>query len=101
MAGNTEVDRASPWSGLITAAELAGMIQAGDPVSILECWRLANLTGMRPTYRVTCRGATVSLEDELSDHMIAGQPAPAPSGVCSSMPADVESDTMCRSAHDD
>lgn len=39
---------------LITAAELAGMIQAGDPVSILDVrWR--NLTGMRPTYRVTCR----------------------------------------------
>lgn len=41
---------------LITAAELAGMIQAGDPVSSWMCaGGLMNLTGMRPTYRVTCR----------------------------------------------
>lgn len=41
---------------LITAAELAGMIQAGDPVSILDVrWRLDEPDGMRPTYRVTCR----------------------------------------------
>ncbi|AMC64556.1 thiosulfate sulfurtransferase SseB [Mycobacterium tuberculosis variant africanum] len=86
---------------LITAAELAGMIQAGDPVSILDVrWRLDEPDGHAAYLQGHLPGAVfVSLEDELSDHTIAGRGRhPLPSGrVCKPPSADAESDTMCRS----
>jgi thiosulfate/3-mercaptopyruvate sulfurtransferase len=68
---------------LITAIELADLIQAGDPVSILDVrWRLDEPDG-RPAYlEGHIPGAVyVSLEDELSDHTVAGRGRhPLPSG---------------------
>lgn len=68
---------------LITAAELADLLDAGDPVSILDVrWRLDEPDG-RGTYRQGhLPGAVyVSLEDELSDHAIHGRGRhPLPSG---------------------
>jgi thiosulfate/3-mercaptopyruvate sulfurtransferase len=68
---------------LITAAELADLLNAGDPVSILDVrWRLDEPDG-RDTYRQGhLPGAVyVSLEDELSDHAIDGRGRhPLPSG---------------------
>jgi thiosulfate/3-mercaptopyruvate sulfurtransferase len=68
---------------LITVTELAELIQAGDPVSILDVrWRLDEPDG-RPAYlEGHILGAVyVSLEDELSDHTIAGRGRhPLPSG---------------------
>lgn len=69
---------------LITAAELAGMIQAGDPVSILDVrWRLDEPDGHAAYLQGHLPGAVfVSLEDELSDHTIAGRGRhPLPSGA--------------------
>ncbi|OBF85009.1 thiosulfate sulfurtransferase [Mycobacterium sp. 852002-51163_SCH5372311] len=68
---------------LITATELAGLIQSGDPVSVLDVrWRLDEPDG-RPAYlEGHIPGAVyVSLEDELSDHTIAGRGRhPLPTG---------------------
>lgn len=68
---------------LITAAELATLIRAGDPVSLLDVrWRLDEPDG-RPAYlQGHLPGAVyVSLEEELSDHTIAGRGRhPLPSG---------------------
>jgi thiosulfate/3-mercaptopyruvate sulfurtransferase len=68
---------------LITAAELAGLLQAGDPVSILDVrWRLDEPDGHPAYLQGHLPGAAyVSLEDELSDHTIAGRGRhPLPSG---------------------
>jgi thiosulfate/3-mercaptopyruvate sulfurtransferase len=68
---------------LITASELERRLDAGDPVTILDVrWQLTEPDG-RDTYR---RGhipgaVYVSLEDELSDHSVAGRGRhPLPSG---------------------
>ncbi|AMC68906.1 thiosulfate sulfurtransferase SseB [Mycobacterium tuberculosis] len=86
---------------LITAAELAGMIQAGDPVSILDVrWRLDEPDGHAAYLQGHLPGAVfVSLEDELSDHTIAGRAGTRCRRglVCKPPSADAESDTMCRS----
>ena len=68
---------------LISAAELAGLIQAGDPISILDVrWRLDEPDGRAAYLQGHLPGAVyVSLEDELSDHTIAGRGRhPLPSG---------------------
>ncbi|BBX97017.1 sulfurtransferase [Mycobacterium lacus] len=68
---------------LITAAELAGLIRAGDPVSILDVrWRLDEPDGHAAYLRGHLPGAVyVSLEEELSDHTLAGRGRhPLPSG---------------------
>lgn len=71
----------SPY--LITAAELALLIQAGDPISILDVrWQLGVPDG-RPAYLDGhLPGAVyVSLEEELSDHTLADRGRhPLPSG---------------------
>ncbi len=68
---------------LITAAELANLIRTGDPVTILDVrWRLDEPDG-RPAYlQGHLPGAVyVSLEEELSDHAVAGRGRhPLPSG---------------------
>ncbi|WP_428340751.1 sulfurtransferase [Mycobacterium sp.] len=68
---------------LITAAELADLLDAGKPVTILDVrWRLDEPDG-RPTYlQGHLPGAVyVSLDDELSDHSVAGRGRhPLPSG---------------------
>jgi thiosulfate/3-mercaptopyruvate sulfurtransferase len=68
---------------LITPTELAAVIDAGDPVTLLDVrWRIDEPDG-RPAYlRGHLPGAVyVSLEDELSDHTIAGRGRhPLPSG---------------------
>jgi thiosulfate/3-mercaptopyruvate sulfurtransferase len=68
---------------LISAAELARLIDAGGPVTILDVrWRLDEPDG-RPTYlRGHVPGAVyVSLEDELSDHSVTRRGRhPLPSG---------------------
>jgi thiosulfate/3-mercaptopyruvate sulfurtransferase len=68
---------------LISAAELAGLIDTGAPVTILDVrWRLDEPDG-RPTYlQGHLPGAVyVSLEDDLSDHSVAGRGRhPLPSG---------------------
>jgi thiosulfate/3-mercaptopyruvate sulfurtransferase len=68
---------------LITAAELAGLIQARDPVAILDVrWRLDEPDGRAAYLRGHIRGAVyVSLEEELSDHTITSRGRhPLPSG---------------------
>ncbi len=68
---------------LITATELAAVIQAGDPVTILDVrWRLDEPDGRAAYLQGRLPGAVyVSLEDELSDHTIAGRGRhPLPSG---------------------
>ncbi|HWF28431.1 MAG TPA: sulfurtransferase [Mycobacterium sp.] len=68
---------------LITVTELADLIEAGDPLTVLDVrWRLDEPDG-RPAYLGGhIPGAVyVSLEDELSDHTIAGRGRhPLPSG---------------------
>lgn len=68
---------------LITATELAALIEAGDPPVLLDVrWRLDEPDG-RPAYLAGhLPGAVyVSLEDELSDHGVAGRGRhPLPSG---------------------
>ncbi len=68
---------------LITAAELADLIEAGEPLTILDVrWRLDEPDG-RPAYlQGHIPGAVyASLEDELSDHAVAGRGRhPLPSG---------------------
>ncbi len=68
---------------LITAAELASLIQAGDPITILDVrWRLDEPDGRAAYLQGHIPGAVyVSLEEELSDHTIAGRGRhPLPSG---------------------
>ncbi len=68
---------------LITVTELAALIEAGDPVTILDVrWRLDEPDGRAAYLRGHLPGAVyVSLEDELSDHTIAGRGRhPLPSG---------------------
>ena len=68
---------------LITATELAALLGAGDPLTILDVrWRLDEPDG-RPAYlQGHLPGAVyVSLEAELSDHTVAGRGRhPLPSG---------------------
>lgn len=68
---------------LITAAELAGIIRAGDPVTVLDArWRLDEPDGHATYLQGHLPGAVyVSLENELSDHTVAGRGRhPLPSG---------------------
>ena len=68
---------------LITAAELADRLRAGDPVTILDVrWRLDQPDGRAAYLQGHLPGAVyVSLEDELSDHTITGRGRhPLPSG---------------------
>jgi thiosulfate/3-mercaptopyruvate sulfurtransferase len=71
---------------LITAAELAAVLAARDPVTILDVrWRLDEPDGYATYLRGHLPGAVyVSLEDELSDHTVAGHgrhPLPCGRGV--------------------
>lgn len=68
---------------LITAAELARLIEAGDPPAILDVrWRLDDPDGRAAHLDGHLPGAVyVSLEDELSDYSVAGRGRhPLPSG---------------------
>ena len=68
---------------LTTAAELAGVIDAGQPVTILDVrWRLDEPDGWTAYRRGHLPGAVyVSLEHDLSDHSITGRGRhPLPSG---------------------
>jgi len=68
---------------LITATELAALIQAGDPVTVLDVrWRVDEPDGRVAYLQGHIPGAVcVSLEDELSDHAIFGRGRhPLPSG---------------------
>jgi thiosulfate/3-mercaptopyruvate sulfurtransferase len=68
---------------LITATELAALIEAGDPLTVLDVrWRLDEPDGRAAYLEGHLPGAVyVSLEDELSDHSIAGRGRhPLPSG---------------------
>jgi thiosulfate/3-mercaptopyruvate sulfurtransferase len=68
---------------LITVAELADLIAAGDPVTILDVrWRLDEPDGHPAYVQGHLPGAVyVSLEDELSDHAVTGRGRhPLPSG---------------------
>jgi thiosulfate/3-mercaptopyruvate sulfurtransferase len=68
---------------LITAAQLADLIQGGNPVTLLDVrWRLDAPDGRDAYLQSHLPGAVyVSLEDELSDHGISGRGRhPLPSG---------------------
>ena len=68
---------------LITATELARLLAADEPVTILDVrWQLAEPDGRAAYERGHVPGAVyVSLEDELSDHTVAGRGRhPLPSG---------------------
>jgi thiosulfate/3-mercaptopyruvate sulfurtransferase len=68
---------------LITAAELAGLLQAGAQINLLDVrWRLDEPDGRAAHQQGHLPGAVyVSLEDELSDHAVAGRGRhPLPSG---------------------
>ena len=68
---------------LITATELATLLAAGEPVTILDVrWQLTEPDGRDAYERGHVPGAVyVSLEDELSDHSVAGRGRhPLPSG---------------------
>lgn len=68
---------------LITATELARLLAEGEPVTILDVrWQLAEPDGRASYERGHIPGAVyVSLEDELSDHTVAGRGRhPLPSG---------------------
>jgi thiosulfate/3-mercaptopyruvate sulfurtransferase len=68
---------------LITAAELTDLLSAGQPVTILDVrWRLDEPDGHTAYLQGHLPGAVyVSLEDELSDHSVAGRGRhPLPSG---------------------
>ena len=77
------MDRRRRDEVLITATELAGLLAAGEPVTILDVrWQLAEPDGRDAYERGHIPGAVyVSLEDELSDHSVAGRGRhPLPSG---------------------
>ena len=68
---------------LITAAELAALVGSGGPMSILDVrWRLDEPDGRAAYLQGHIPGAVyVSLEDDLSDHAVAGGGRhPLPSG---------------------
>lgn len=68
---------------LISAAELAGIIEGGGPVSVLDVrWRIDQPDGRAAYLEGHIPGAVyVSLDDELSDHSISGRGRhPLPSG---------------------
>ncbi|OMC57137.1 thiosulfate sulfurtransferase [Mycobacterium sp. IS-836] len=68
---------------LITVTELADIIAAGDPLTVLDVrWRLDEPDGRTAYLEGHIPGAVyVSLEDELSDHSVAGRGRhPLPSG---------------------
>ena len=68
---------------LITAVELADLIRAGDPVTILDVrWRLDQPDGEQDYLRGHIPGAVyVPLEDELADRTVTGRGRhPLPSG---------------------
>ncbi len=68
---------------LITAAELAELLRAGDPVTILDVrWSLEAPDGHPAYLQGHLPGAVyVSLEDELSDHSVTGRGRhPLPTG---------------------
>jgi thiosulfate/3-mercaptopyruvate sulfurtransferase len=68
---------------LITATELAALIDAGDALTVLDVrWRLDEPDGRAAYLQGHLPGAVyVSLEDELSDHRVAGRGRhPLPSG---------------------
>ena len=68
---------------LITATELARLLAAGEPVTILDVrWQLTEPDGRDAYERGHLPGAVyVSLEDELSDHTVDGRGRhPLPSG---------------------
>ncbi len=68
---------------LITAAELAELSRAGEPLSILDVrWRLDEPDGRAAYLQGHLPGAVyVSLEEELSDHSVTGRGRhPLPSG---------------------
>jgi thiosulfate/3-mercaptopyruvate sulfurtransferase len=68
---------------LITAAQLADLLGAGDPVTILDVrWRLDEPDGHATYLQGHLPGAVyVSLDKELSDHSVAGRGRhPLPSG---------------------
>src|SRR5271154_6930671 len=68
---------------LVTAAELAALLEAGDPLTILDVrWRLDEPDGHPAYLQGHLPGAVyVSLEDELSDHTVTGRGRhPLPSG---------------------
>lgn len=68
---------------LISAAELAGVIEAGGPVSVLDVrWRIDQPDGRAAYLEGHVPGAVyVSLDDELSDHSISARGRhPLPSG---------------------
>ena len=62
---------------LITATELARLLAADEPVTILDVrWQLTEPDGRAAYERGHIPGAVyVSLEDELSDHTVAGRGA--------------------------
>ena len=69
---------------LITATELARLLAAGEPVTILDVrWQLTEPDGRDAYEQGHLPGAVyVSLEDELSDHSVAGRGRhPLPSGA--------------------
>jgi thiosulfate/3-mercaptopyruvate sulfurtransferase len=77
------VDRRRRDEVLITATELAALLAAGDPVTILDVrWQLTEPDGRDAYERGHVPGAVyVSLEDELSDHSVEGRGRhPLPSG---------------------
>ncbi len=68
---------------LITPTELAALVESGAPVAILDVrWRLDEPDGRAAYLRGHLPGAVyVSLDDELSDHAVAGRGRhPLPSG---------------------
>lgn len=68
---------------LITATELAALLEAGDPVTILDVrWRVDDPDGRAAYQESHLPGAVyVSLDDELSDHSVTGRGRhPLPSG---------------------
>ncbi|WP_156687417.1 sulfurtransferase [Mycobacterium sp. Marseille-P9652] len=68
---------------LISAAELAALIDSGDPVTLLDVrWRLDEPDGRAAYLQGHLPGAVyASLDDDLSDHSVAGRGRhPLPSG---------------------
>ena len=69
---------------LVSATQLAKLIDSGRPVTVLDVrWSLADTDGAAAYRAAHLPGAVyVSLEDELSDHSIAGRGRhPLPSGT--------------------